>query len=66
VKNSRTPAHAVALVTLWFEDIGHGRARLHEQSLVDSFEARDRWLAGGAKTGVEQGYAKLDAFVSGL
>lgn len=53
----------VALETVWFEDLGDGRARLHAQSLVDSFEARDQWLASGMETGVEEGYAKLDALV---
>ena len=50
----------VALETLRFEDLGAGRTRLHAQSLVDSFEGRDQWLASGMETGVEQGYAKLD------
>jgi uncharacterized protein YndB with AHSA1/START domain len=54
----------VALETLWFEDLGDGRTRLHAQSLVDSFEGRDQWLASGMETGVEQGYAKLDAVVA--
>ena len=31
---------SVALETLWFEDLGGGRTRLHAQSLVDSFEGR--------------------------
>ena len=53
------PEH-VALETLRFEDLGDGRTRLHAQSLVDSFEGRDQWLASGMETGVEQGYAKLD------
>ena len=56
----------VALETLWFEDIGDGRTRLHAQSLVDSFEGRDQWLASGMETGVEEGYAKLDALVASL
>ena len=56
----------VALETLWFEDLGDGRSRLHAQSLVDSFEGRDQWLASGMETGVDQGYAKLDALVAGL
>jgi len=54
----------VALETLHFEDLGDGRTRLHAQSLVDSFEGRDQWLASGMETGVEQGYAKLDALVA--
>ena len=56
----------VALETLTFEDLGDGRTRLHAQSLVDSFEGRDQWLASGMETGVEQGYAKLDALVVAL
>ena len=56
----------VALETLRFEDLGDGRTRLHAQSLVDSFEGRDQWLASGMETGVDQGYAKLDALVAEL
>jgi len=57
---------AVSLETLWFEDLGDGRTRLHGQSLVDSFEGRDAWLASGMETGVDQGYAKLDALLGEL
>lgn len=57
---------AVALETLHFEDLGNGRTRLHAQSLVDSFEGRDQWLASGMETGVDEGYAKLDALVAEL
>jgi uncharacterized protein YndB with AHSA1/START domain len=53
----------VALETLRFEDLGDGRTRLHAQSLVESFVARDQWLASGMETGVDQGYAKLDALL---
>jgi len=56
----------VSLETLWFEDLGDGRTRLHAQSLVDSFEGRDAWLASGMETGVDQGYAKLDKLVGEL
>lgn len=56
----------VALETLRFEDLADGRTRLHVQSLVDSFEARDQWLASGMEEGVEDGYAKLDALVAEL
>jgi uncharacterized protein YndB with AHSA1/START domain len=57
---------SVALETLRFEDLGDGRTRLRSQSLVDSFEGRDQWLASGMETGVEEGYAKLDALVAEL
>jgi uncharacterized protein YndB with AHSA1/START domain len=56
----------VALQTLRLEDLGDGRTRLHAQSLVDSFEGRDQWLASGMKTGVDDGYAKLDLLVAEL
>jgi uncharacterized protein YndB with AHSA1/START domain len=49
----------VALETLWFSDLGDGRTRLRTQSLVDSFEGRDAWLASGMEVGVNEGYAKL-------
>jgi uncharacterized protein YndB with AHSA1/START domain len=55
----------VALETLRFEDLGDGRTRLHAQSLVDSFEGRDQWLASGMETGVAEGYAKLDDLLTG-
>jgi len=54
----------VSLETLRFEDLGDGRTRLHAQSLVDSFEGRDAWLASGMEVGVNEGYAKLDKLVS--
>ena len=54
----------VALETLWFEDLGDGRTRLHAQSLVDSFEARDAFVASGMDVGVNEGYRKLDALLA--
>ncbi len=56
---------SVALETLTFTDLGNGRTRLEAQSLCDSFEARDAWLASGMEVGVEQGYAKLDRLLEG-
>ena len=56
---------SVALETLWIEDLGDGRSRLRVQSLVDSFEGRDAWLRSGMETGVDEGYAKLDALLAG-
>ena len=53
----------VALETLWFEDLGGGRSRLRSQSLADSFEGRDAWLASGMESGVNEGYAKLQRMV---
>ena len=54
----------VALETLWFEDLGDGRTRLHAQSLVDSFDGRDAWLQSGMEVGVNEGYARLEKLVS--
>jgi uncharacterized protein YndB with AHSA1/START domain len=54
----------VALETLWFLDLGNGRARLRTQSLVDSFESRDAWLKSGMETGVEDGYDKLERMLA--
>jgi uncharacterized protein YndB with AHSA1/START domain len=53
----------VALGTLWFEDLGDGSTRLRTQSLVDSFEARDMFLASGMEVGVNEGYAKLEKMI---
>jgi uncharacterized protein YndB with AHSA1/START domain len=54
---------AVALQTMWFDDLGAGRTRLRTQSLVDSFEGRDAWLRSGMETGIDQGYATLERMI---
>jgi uncharacterized protein YndB with AHSA1/START domain len=54
----------VALETLWFENLGDGRTLLRAQSLVDSFEDRDAWLASGMEVGVNEGYAKLEEMLA--
>ncbi len=54
----------VALESVWFEDLGDGWTRLHAQSLVDSFESRDAWLASGMEGGLDEGYAKLEALLA--
>jgi len=54
----------VALETLWIEDLGNGRSRLRTQSLVDSFESRDAWLASGMEVGVNEGYARLEGMLA--
>ncbi len=54
----------VALETLWFEDLGGGRTRLHAQSLVDSMEGRDAWLASGMESGIDEGYTKLERMLA--
>jgi uncharacterized protein YndB with AHSA1/START domain len=50
----------VALERLVFEDLGDGRTRLTSTSLVDSFEARDAFVASGMEKGVREGYERLD------
>ena len=54
----------VSLETLILTDLGGGRTRLTATSLVDSFEARDQWLASGMETGINDGYAKLDTLLT--
>ena len=46
--------------------VANGRTRLHAQSLVDSFADRDQCLSSAMETGLEEGYAKLDALVAEL
>jgi uncharacterized protein YndB with AHSA1/START domain len=50
----------VALEKAVFEDLPDGRSRLTTTSLVDSFEARDAFVASGMEVGVVEGYNKLD------
>jgi len=50
----------VALERLLLEDLGDGRTRLTATSLVDSFEARDAFVASGMEDGVREGYERLD------
>ena len=50
----------VALERMQIEDLPGGRSRLTATSLVDSFEARDAFVASGMETGVVEGYERLD------
>ena len=54
----------VALERLVFEDLGDGRTRLVATSLVDSFEARDAFVASGMESGVREGYEQLDELLA--
>lgn len=54
----------VALERLTFEHLGDGRTRLVSTSLVDSFEARDAFVASGMETGVVEGYEQLDELLA--
>lgn len=55
----------VALEKAVFEDLPGGRSRLTTTSLVDSFEARDGFVASGMEVGVVEGYNKLDDLLAG-
>ncbi len=50
----------VALEKLTLIDLGDGRTRLEAISLVDSFEARDAFVASGMEDGIVEGYERLD------
>lgn len=56
---------SVALERLVLTDIGDGRTRLTSTSLVDSFEARDAFIASGMESGVRESYERLDALLAG-
>lgn len=53
----------VALERFVFDDLGDGRTRLTSTSLVDSFESRDAWMAGGMETGIVEGYERPDGLM---
>jgi uncharacterized protein YndB with AHSA1/START domain len=55
----------VALEKVRLTDLGDGRTRLETTSLVDSFEDRDAFVAGGMEHGVVEGYDKLDEVLGG-
>jgi len=50
----------VALERVMFTDLGDGRTRLTATSLVDSFAARDAFIASGMEVGIREGYERLD------
>ncbi len=50
----------VSLGRFVFEDLSPARCRLTATSLVDTFEARDAFVASGMEVGVQEGYRKLD------
>lgn len=54
----------VALERLELEDLGNGRTRLTATSLVDSFEARDAFVASGMEEGIVQSYERLDELLA--
>lgn len=54
----------VALERLVLESLDGGRTRLTATSLVDSFEARDAFVASGMESGVREGYERLDELLA--
>jgi uncharacterized protein YndB with AHSA1/START domain len=54
----------VSLETMTFDDLGDGTTRMHITSLCESFDARDGWLSSGMESGVNEGYAKIDALLA--
>lgn len=54
----------VSLDTSVFEDLGGGRTRMTQTSVVESLEIRDAIIASGMESGVLEGYAKLDALLA--
>ena len=54
----------VSLERMELEDLGEGRTRLVATSLVDSFEARDAFVASGMEEGVREGYERLDELLA--
>jgi uncharacterized protein YndB with AHSA1/START domain len=55
----------VALERLVFEDLGGDRTRLTSTALVDSFAARDAFVASGMEEGVRECYERLDELLAG-
>jgi uncharacterized protein YndB with AHSA1/START domain len=56
---------SVSLERLALEDIGDGRTRLTATSMVDSFEARDAFIASGMEDGIRDSYERLDELLAG-
>jgi uncharacterized protein YndB with AHSA1/START domain len=55
----------VALERIMVTDLGDGRTRLTSTSLVDSFAARDAFVASGMEIGIREGYERLDEVLAG-
>jgi uncharacterized protein YndB with AHSA1/START domain len=54
----------VSLDTTTFTDLGDGRTRITQVSVVDSFEGRDAMLASGMEVGINEGFEKLDEILA--
>jgi uncharacterized protein YndB with AHSA1/START domain len=54
----------VSLGRYVFQEQATGRCRLTATSLVDSFEARDAFVASGMEVGIQEGFRKLDMLLA--
>jgi len=54
----------VSLDTITFIDLGGGRTRVSNLSVVDNMKDREAMIASGMESGVLEGYAKLDALLA--
>jgi len=54
----------VSLGRYVFHDLADGRCLLTATSFVDSFEARDAFVASGMEVGVQEGFRKLDRLLA--
>jgi uncharacterized protein YndB with AHSA1/START domain len=54
----------VSLGRYVFQDLVDNRSRLTATSLVDSFEARDAFVASGMEAGIREGFRKLDTLLA--
>ncbi|MBW4716307.1 SRPBCC family protein [Saccharothrix obliqua] len=55
---------AVALETIFFEDLGDNRTRLRSLTVFDTIENRDGAVASGMASGVDEGYQQLDELLA--
>ncbi|MND09205.1 hypothetical protein D3C83_323560 [compost metagenome] len=54
----------VAIESADFEDLGDGRTRIVNVTLFHTTEERDGMLQSGMETGMNEGYAVLDAILA--
>jgi len=55
----------VSLDIVTFADLGDGRTRVTNLSVVESMEGQRAMMASGMEVGINEGYAKLDELLAG-
>jgi hypothetical protein len=55
---------SVSLGRYAFQDLADSGCRLTATSLVDSFQARDAFVASGMEGGLQEGFRKLDTLLA--